>query len=186
MVEGANILKNYDKADLAGKVDIICKHYANFMGIIDGFTERIRYMMENEMAYKRNKEKGELGIRIQCGDGHSDFTATSAINGVITTEAIIQCDFSGYSLEDIENLTEYFQNALILRQMREDFALFNKQMFILGKEETRIFKSYLNREMDIMGLADAEGVAYRSIIQRVRRAKIKIKIQMEDFMGRAA
>ena len=39
MVAKASIIKNYAKADAAEKVDIICKNYPNFIGIVDGYTE---------------------------------------------------------------------------------------------------------------------------------------------------
>ena len=39
MVAKASIIKNYEKVDAAGKVDIICKNYSNFIGIVDGYTE---------------------------------------------------------------------------------------------------------------------------------------------------
>ena len=38
MVAKASIIKNYAKADAAGKVDIICKNYPNFIGIVEGYT----------------------------------------------------------------------------------------------------------------------------------------------------
>ena len=52
MVAKARIIKNYAKADAAGKVDIICKNYSNFIGIVDGYTEGLCYMIENEKAYR--------------------------------------------------------------------------------------------------------------------------------------
>ena len=48
MVAKASIIKNYAKADVAGKVDIICKNYSNFIGIVDGYTEGLCYMIENK------------------------------------------------------------------------------------------------------------------------------------------
>lgn len=50
MVAKVSIIKNYEKADVAGKVDIICKNYSNFIGIVDGYTEGLRYMIESEKA----------------------------------------------------------------------------------------------------------------------------------------
>lgn len=50
MVAKVSIIKNYEKANAAGKVDIICKNYSNFIGIVDGYTEGLRYMIESEKA----------------------------------------------------------------------------------------------------------------------------------------
>lgn len=48
MVAKASIIKSYEKADAAGKVDIICKNYSNFIGIVDGYTEGLRYMIRRD------------------------------------------------------------------------------------------------------------------------------------------
>ena len=39
MVAKASIIEIYARADAAGRVDIICKNYSNFIGIVDGYTE---------------------------------------------------------------------------------------------------------------------------------------------------
>ena len=48
MIAMANIVKIYADSDLANKVDTIFKHYPNFIGIVDSYTEGLRYMIENE------------------------------------------------------------------------------------------------------------------------------------------
>ena len=63
MVAKASIIKNYAKADAAGKVDIICKNYSNFIGIVDGYTEGLCYMIENEKAYNCKQSRGDVGVR---------------------------------------------------------------------------------------------------------------------------
>lgn len=70
MVAKASIIKNYAKADAAGKVDIICKNYSNFIGIVDGYTEGLCYMIENEKAYNRKQSRGDLGVRVQTSGVH--------------------------------------------------------------------------------------------------------------------
>ena len=132
MVAKASIIKNYEKADAAGKVDIICKNYSNFIGIVDGYTEGLRYMIESEKAYNRRRNHGDLGVRVQASGIHSDITADTTISNVITREAIIVCDFSG--------------------------------------------------EKDIAEIADEEGIQYESAAQKVRHAKVKIKVQMVVFL----
>lgn len=57
-----NILNVYEKADSAKKVDIIIRYYPNFLGIVDSYTEGLRYMIENEKAYNRSKNRGDLGV----------------------------------------------------------------------------------------------------------------------------
>lgn len=90
-----NILNVYEKADSTKKVDIIIRYYLNFLGIVDSYTEGLRYMIENEKSYNRSKNRGDLGVRVQTSGKHSDITADTAISNVITKDAIIACDFSG-------------------------------------------------------------------------------------------
>jgi hypothetical protein len=182
MVAKASIIKNYAKADAAGKVDIICKNYSNFIGIVDGYTEGLCYMIENEKAYNRKQSRGDLGIRVQTSGMHSDITADTAISNVITKDAIIACDFSGDVLEGVDRGEEFQRDAYTLRSMRTDFALFNRQLSILSGNELRIFKGYLSGEKDIGDIAEEEGIQYESAAQKVRRAKVKIKVQMIGFL----
>ena len=89
MVAKASIIEIYAWADASGRVDIICKNYSNFIGIVDGYTEGLRYMIESEKAYNRKKNHGALGVRVQISGIHSDITADTVISNVITQDAII-------------------------------------------------------------------------------------------------
>lgn len=182
MVAKTNVLQSYKVADTAGKVDIICKYYTDFMGIVESFTEGLRYMIENEKAYKRRVEKGELGVRVKGGRSYSDVTADTAIHHVLIREAIITCDFTGNVFEGVEHREEYKERAITLKNMRDDYELFNRQLAILGQEELRVFRNYLTGEKNLTSIADEEGIQYESAAQKVRRAKVKIKVQMACFM----
>ena len=182
MVATASIIENYAKANAAGKVDIICKNYSNFIGIVDGYTEGLCYMIENEKAFNRKQNRGDLGVRVQTSGMHSDITADTAINNVITKEAIIACDFSGDVLDGVDRVEKFQRDAYTLRNMRADFDLFNKQLCILGRNESRILIGYLSGEKDIGDIAEEEGIQYESAVQKLRRAKVKIKVQMTNFL----
>lgn len=186
MMARANIVTNYAKADAAKRVDIICKNYPNFMGIVDGYTEGLCYMIENEKAYNRAQAKGDLGIRVQSSGLHSDITADTAIGNVITKDAIIACDFSGDVLEGVDRRAVYQADAFTLRQMRLDYALFNKQLPILSDNERRVFMEYLSGEKEIGQIAEDEKIMYESALQKVRRAKVKMKKQMLCFLEEIA
>ena len=43
-----NLIKTYMSSSFEKRVDIIIKNYTNFMGIVDGYTEGLRYMIESE------------------------------------------------------------------------------------------------------------------------------------------
>lgn len=65
MVAKTNVLQSYKEANAAGKVEIICKYYTDFIGIIEGFTEGLRYMIENEKAYNQKVRRAKVKIKIQ-------------------------------------------------------------------------------------------------------------------------
>lgn len=119
---------------------------------------------------------------MQTSGMHSDITADTAISNVITKDAIIACDFSGDVLEGVDRVEDFQRDAYTLQSMRTDFELFNSQLCILGKNESRIFRDYLSGEKDIGDIAEEEGIQYESAAQKVRRAKVKIKVQMIGFL----
>ena len=161
MTTQASILQRYSMADTAGRVDIICKHYSNFWGIIESFTEGLRYMIEKE-KFLNNSEVIKWPVS----------------NAAIIKEAIVTCDFSGHVFEGISRREAFQENAVLLKCMRQDYEVFNSLLSILGHDELRIFKCYLVGEKKISEIAEDEGIKYESVVQRVRRAKLKIKRQM--------
>ena len=52
------MIKIYVDASSAKRVDIIIKHYTDFMGIVDGYTEGLRYMIECEKRKQQSSEDG--------------------------------------------------------------------------------------------------------------------------------
>ena len=81
MVAKASIIEIYARVDAAGRVDIICKNYSNFIGIVDGYTDGLRYMIESEKAYNRKKNHGDLGVRVQ----------TSGISEKLSMACVSRC-----------------------------------------------------------------------------------------------
>ena len=167
MATKANIIKIYAQADSAKKVDIIIRYYPNFIGIVESYTDGLRYMIENEKAFNRQANRGELGVRVQAKGNHSDITGNSAVASVMTREALVACDFSGDVLEGVDRQEEFKQEAFTLRTMRLDYEVF--QQFIRG-------------EKDLQAIAEDKGIVYESAQQRIHRAKRKIKVQMAGFL----
>lgn len=154
----ASIITKYDEADSSGKVDLIIRHYSNFMGIVDGFTEGLCYVIENEKSYNRKASYGNLGVRIRSSGHHSDITADIAFENITTTDAIITCNFSEGILDGVDRGPEFQKEAFILRDMRKHYALFNKQLGILSNQENKFFLGYLSKEQNLGDLADAAGI----------------------------
>lgn len=177
----ANAIRLYEKESASGKVDFICKNYTNFIGIVDSYTEGIRYMIEEEKAMAFRTSVGDLGIRVQTS-GTSDPTARAAINNVITRDAILSCDFSGGVLDGVENPERYIRDAILLRQMRKHYELFNTQIRSLNQNEQKFFLTYLQYEKKLTDLAEEEGIGYDSLCQRVNKTKKKVKVLMVGFL----
>lgn len=177
----ANAISVYEKKSVAGKVDFICKNYANFIGIVDSYTEGIRYMIEDEKATAFSSSVEELGIRVQKSRSY-DGEQMKAINNVLTRKAIIECDFSGGILDGVENPERYIRDAKILRQMRKHYDLFNSQIKSLQPKEQDFFLSYLRRTNKLSDMADEAGIGYDSLIQKYNKTKKKITVLMAGFL----
>lgn len=183
MAATVNIITKYSTADSATKVDIIVKYYPDFLGIVESYTDGLRYMIENEKAYNRKSSHGELGIRVQSSGAHSDITANTAIANVITRDAIVTCDFSGGVLEGVDRAEEYERNAWILHDMRQDYQLYTDQFGVLKDYEREELLKILNREITLSDLAEQRGIEYTSVQKRVHNYKKQVKDRTVQFMN---
>ena len=174
-------IKIYVDASSAKRVDIIIKHYTDFIGIVDGYTEGLRYMIESEKDSNSHRALGDLGVRVQTGGSTSDPTAKKAIRNVMTREALINCDFSGDVMEGVDRAEEFIRDAYLLRDMRKDYELFNRQLSILGTEK-ETFEKYLRREKTLIDIAEEQGITYESAQQKIHKIRLRVKKQVVGFM----
>lgn len=177
----ASFVKQYADADAAGRVDIICKNYPIFLGIVDSSTDGLIYVIESEKEYNKRSSHGDLGVRVQS-TRNNDATADTAINNVITRDALIACDFSGGVLDGTDRAEEFKREAHTLRRMRDDFDLFNSQLKILKPDERQLFLGFITREKDYGMIADEIGSGLDYAVQKIHRAKMKVKVQMVDYL----
>ena len=176
-----NLIKIYVNATSAKRVDIIIRHYTDFMGIVDGYTEGLRYMIECEKESNSRQDVGDLGVRVQTGGMTSDPTAKKAIRNVLTREALINCDFSGDVMDGVDRADEYMRDAYLLRDMRKDYELFRRQLCILGTEK-ETFEKYLCGEKNLVDVAEEQGITYESAQQKIHKIRSKVKKQVIGFM----
>lgn len=176
-----NLIKTYMSSSFEKRVDIIIKNYTNFMGIVDGYTEGLRYMIESEKESNSRQSIGDLGVRVQSGGMPSDTTAKKAIRNVLTRDALINCDFSGNVLEGVDRAEMYIRDAYILRDMRKDYNLFNSQLGILGTEQD-MFLRYIRKEATLGVLAEERGISYETVQQKIVKIKNRLKQQVVGFM----
>ena len=108
-----NMIKEYIGSSADKRVDIIMKNYTRFMGIVDGYIDGLRYMIEAEKDSNSRKNIGELGVRVQTGGMTSDPTAKHAIRNVMTRDALINCDFSGDVLDGVDHPEAYMKDSSV-------------------------------------------------------------------------
>jgi len=77
-----SIVDRYAKADPWGRIDIILLNYSNFLEIVDGCEESLKFLIVNERRINRKRSLGDLGVRVQSS-GMGDKTAQEAINIVM-------------------------------------------------------------------------------------------------------
>ena len=94
MRDEANIVKQYEDADVSERIEILIRYYPNFTRLVEGYEQNLRLIIKEEKAYRHRQAKGELGIRVQTS-GTSDLTAREAIDNVMIMEAIRSGDLSG-------------------------------------------------------------------------------------------
>ncbi len=99
----------------------------------------------------------------------------------MTREAIINCDFSGDVMDGVDRAEEFMRDAYLLRDMRKDYDLFNRQLSILGTEK-ETFEKYLRREKTLIDIAEEQGITYESAQQKIHRIRRKVKKQVVGFM----
>lgn len=176
-----NLIKVYVSASSSMKVNLIIKNYSSFIGIIDGYTEGLRYTIECEKESIRRQAKGETGVHVQGGCFKSDPTAKQGIGRVMTRDALIRCDFSDDVLEGVEQPDVIMSSAYILRRMRDDYELFNSQLDSLGREK-EVFKKYLTGEMSLSDIAEKNNITYESAQQKIHKIRSRVRKQVVGFM----
>ncbi|WP_370808613.1 hypothetical protein [Eubacterium ramulus] len=176
-----NLIKVYVNASSSKRVNLIIKNYNDFMGIVEGYTEGLRYMIECEKESGHRHDIGELGVRVQGGSIKSDPTANKAVAKIMTTEALIKCDFSGGVLKGVDRAEEFVSDAYLLRKMRNDYQLFNKQVETLGAEKD-VFEKYLTGEMSLSDIAELQNISYESAQQKIHKIRSRVRRQVIGFM----
>ena len=177
------LFENYAKSTPSEKVNLIMKNYSEFLNLVDVHTDGLLYMIEAEKESIWQKEKGELGVRVQAGGGPGDPTATLAIRHVMTKEALINCDFSGDVLDGVASGEVFRSDAYTLRKMRQDYMLFKDQLVILGADK-ELFEKYLRKEKTLTEIAEEQHILYESAQQKMNRMRSKMRLQVTAFMDR--
>lgn len=178
----ANIIKKYAKASPELKVDIICKYYPQIDGIINARIAGMKYIIWEEKEKNRRADHGELGVRIQSGNGYSDPTGNEASFRADLEEAIRMCDFSGDILDGIEYPERIIEEAHVLKDMKEIQNLYNLQMNCLIGEDRNIFEKYLNQEMNLTDIASSCGIEYHSAVKKITKIRKFVNQEVTEIL----
>lgn len=176
-----NLVHKYAKADAMDRINLIYNNFASFLGVVESRTEGLVYLIENEKATNRRHENGDLGVRVQKSI-ISDPTGNTATGNVITRDALIACDFSGGVLDGTDRREAFIREALILKDMRRDYKLFNDQLNCLEEKEREIVLNYIERKKTMNELAEELCIDYYSVKKKLRRSKKKVMDLMTDYM----
>lgn len=104
----ANIIRRYADAAPESKVDIICRHYPQIDGIINARIAGMKYINWEEKEKNRQADLGELGIRIQSGNGYSDPTSNDGHFRADLESAIRSCGIEYHSaVKKISKIRKY-------------------------------------------------------------------------------
>lgn len=72
-------------------------------------------------------------------------------------------------------------DAYLLRKMRNDYQLFNKQIETLGAEKN-VFESYLRGEVSLSDIAEMQNISYESAQQKIHKIRSRVRRQVIGFM----
>lgn len=176
-----NLVHRYAKADAMNRINLIYNNFASFLGVVESRTEGLVYLIENEKATNRRHENGDLGVRVQKST-ISDPTGNTATGNVMTRDALIACDFSGGVLDGTDRREAFIREALILKDMRRDYQLFNDQLNCLEEKEREIVLNFIERKKTMNELAEELCIDYYSVKKKLRRSKKKVMDLMTDYM----
>ena len=176
-----NLVHRYAKADAMDRINLIYNNFASFLGVVEIRTEGLVYLIENEKATNRRHENGDLGVRVQKST-ISDPTGNTATGNVMTRDALIACDFSGGVLDGTDRREAFIREALILKDMRRDYKLFNDQLNCLEEKEREVVLNFIERKKTMNELAEELCIDYYSVKKKLRRSKKKVMDLMTDYM----
>ena len=178
----ANIIRKYAEAEPESKVDIICKYYPQIDGIINARIAGMKYIIWEEKERNRRAEHGELGVRVQSGNGYSDPTGNEGCFRADLEKAIRNCDFSGDLLDGIEHPEKIIEEARVLKEMKEIQNLYDLQIACLLTEDRVLFQKYLKQEMNLTDIASTCKIDYTSAIKKIGRIKKYVKYEVIEFL----
>ena len=177
----ANIIAEYGKADIRGRVVLIIKNYPNFIEMLDGYEHSLAVVIHDEKVCNKRIEKGDPGIRVSSTKlSDPVFDQVSAI--VENEQAIRSADFESGFLRGTDRTLFFKRQIQTCFIMREDFGFFQDGLMALNNEERQIFQDYLSGRKSMQGIADAMCIGYDTARKKIRNYRRLVMDQTGFFM----
>ena len=179
----ASILSKYYDSSPAKRVSLILRHYSNFEDVVDGYSRKISHRIAMEKELKRQRSKGDLGVRVQTS-GNSDPTGNAATSNVMIYEQVSSCDLQHGLLDDLDNedVVLFAKELVTLQVMREEYELVESQVRALDVQDKSLLLAVMNRDKSMQMMAEEKGIAYESVKQAVWRAKRRVKDNVVPYL----
>ena len=144
MKDEANIVKQYADSDVGERINILIKHYPNFIRLVEGYEQSLGFIIKQEKECRRRSSLGELGVRVQSSK-KSDPTAREAIDNIMIMQAIQSGELSAI-ISDLDDdvISLYESEIRTIRNMKEDYSIFQSTFFYLEPEAAETLKKYLS------------------------------------------
>ncbi len=68
MKDEANIVQRYADSDVGERIEILIKHYPNFIRLVEGYEQSLSFIIKQEKECKRRAALGERGVRVQTSN----------------------------------------------------------------------------------------------------------------------
>ena len=149
------ILQRYLAADKKDRVYIMIDNYAVFEELIEVELRGIAYQLKQVMA---TSEKYKGGFK--------------------------ECSLSDPYYDDVEGIEELRRSILIIKMMRMDFAVMEKQIAALRPSDRKLLERIYMDDVKLETIAEEEGTSYETSKTRVRRARGRLRDNMLDFWDR--
>ena len=142
MKDEANIVKQYADSDVGERIELLIKHYPNFIRLVEGYEQSLSFIIKQEKESKRRSALGELGVRVQTSN-ISDPTAREAIDNIMIMQAIQSGELSEI-ISDLDADTARLHESEVrtIRNMKEDYSIFQNSFFYLDPDAAETLKKY--------------------------------------------
>ena len=184
MKDEANIVEQYADSDIGERIDILIKYYPNFIRLVEGFERSLGFIIKQEKEMKRRSEIGDLGVRVQTSH-LSDPTAREAIDNMMIEQAIREGDLSEVIAELDEEVRRTHEVEIrTIRDMKEDYSIFQSSFFYLQPDEAEIYEKYLTRRGNADTLSYELDLKWDTLRSKVCRYKKVVVEQTANILIR--